>query len=78
MAKCILRKLKYKLKSDYLEKIYLVFTRPILEYASEVWDNCGQTNCNRQKKIQIEAPRIVTVLFMLVLIQSTRKRDGKH
>jgi hypothetical protein len=56
----ILRKLKYRLKRDYLEKIYLVFIRPILEYASEVWDNCGQTNCNRLEKIQIEAARIVT------------------
>jgi competence CoiA-like predicted nuclease len=28
-----LRKLKYRLKRDYLEKIYLVFIRPILEYA---------------------------------------------
>jgi hypothetical protein len=33
----ILRKLKYRLKRNYLEKIYLVFIRPILEYASEVW-----------------------------------------
>jgi hypothetical protein len=54
----ILIKLKYRLKRNYLEKIYLVFIRPILEYASEVWDNCGQTNCNRLEKIQIEAARI--------------------
>jgi hypothetical protein len=33
-----------------------------LEYASEVWDNCGQTNCNRLEKMQIEAVRIVTGL----------------
>jgi hypothetical protein len=46
----ILRKLKYRLKRGYLEKIYLVFIRPILEYASKVWDNCGQTNCNRLEK----------------------------
>jgi hypothetical protein len=44
------------------EKIYLVFIRPILEYASEVWDNCGQANCNHLEKIQIEAARIVTGL----------------
>jgi hypothetical protein len=52
------RKLKYRLKRDYLEKIYLVFIRPILEYASEVWDNCGQANCNCLEKIQIEAAHI--------------------
>ena len=57
-----LRKLKYRLKRDYLEKIYLVFIRPILEYASEVQDICGQTNCNRLEKIQIEAARIATGL----------------
>ena len=51
----ILRKLKYRLKRDYLEKIYLVFIRPILEYASEVWDNCGQTNCNRLEKNTIRS-----------------------
>jgi hypothetical protein len=28
---------------DYLENNYLVSIRPILEYASEVWDNCRQT-----------------------------------
>jgi hypothetical protein len=49
----ILRKLKYRLKRDYLEKIYLVFIRPILEYASEVWDECGQTNCNRLEIILV-------------------------
>ena len=58
----IFRKLKYRLKRDYLENNYLVFIRPILEYASEVWDNCRQTNCNRLEKIQIEVARIVTGL----------------
>ena len=69
----ILRKLKYRLKRDYLEKIYLVFIRPILEYASEVWDNCGQTNCNRLEKIQIEAARIVTGLSIYASFDSIYK-----
>jgi hypothetical protein len=43
----VLRKLKFKLKRNYLQKIYLTFIRPILEYASEVWFNCGQFNSNR-------------------------------
>jgi hypothetical protein len=62
----LLRKLKYWLKRDYLEKIYIVFIRPILEYASEVWDNCRQTNCNRLETIQIEAARIVTGLSIFI------------
>jgi hypothetical protein len=69
-------KLKYRLKRDYLEKIYLVFIRPILEYASEIWDNCGQTNCNRLEKIQIEAARIVTGLSIYASIDSIYKKTG--
>ncbi|XP_063435711.1 unconventional myosin-IXa-like [Mytilus trossulus] len=37
----MLRKLKYKLSRKNLEKLYLVFIRPLFEYASEVWDNIG-------------------------------------
>jgi hypothetical protein len=72
----ILTKLKYRFKRDYLKKIYLVFIRPILEYASEIWDNCGQTNCNRLEKIQIEAARIVTGLSIYASIDSIYKKTG--
>jgi hypothetical protein len=71
----ILRKLKYRLKRDYL-KIYLVFILPILEYASEVWDNCGQTNGNRLEKIQIEAARILTGLSIYASFDSIYKETG--
>jgi fructose-1,6-bisphosphatase len=47
----IFRKLKYMLKRDYLENNYLVFIRPILEYASEVWDNCRQTKFNMAARV---------------------------
>ena len=40
---CVLRKLKFILKQEILEKIYLTFIRPLLEYSCEVWDNCSQT-----------------------------------
>jgi hypothetical protein len=33
-----------------------------LEYASEVWDNCGQIHSDRLEKVQLEAARIVTGL----------------
>ena len=56
------RKLKCGLNRNYLEKIYLTFIRPVLEYASEVWDNCGQINSDRLEKGQLEAARIVTGL----------------
>ena len=35
----ILRKFKFILDRKTLEKIYLTFIRPILEYADVVWDN---------------------------------------
>jgi hypothetical protein len=37
----ILQKLKFSLKRSNLEKMYLVYIRPLFEYACEVWDNCG-------------------------------------
>ena len=58
----ILRKLKYKLNRKNLEKLYLVYIRPLLEYACEVWDNCGSLNQNKLEKLQSEAARIVTGL----------------
>ena len=36
----IMRKLKYNLDRKSLETIYIVFIRPILEYADVLWDNC--------------------------------------
>ena len=42
--------------------MYLTFIRPVLEYASEVWDNCGQINSDKLEKVQLEAARIVTGL----------------
>ena len=72
----VLRKLKFRLKREYLEKIYFTFIRPILEYASEVWDNCGQINSDRLEKIQIEAARIVTGLPIYASVQSIYRETG--
>ena len=38
----LLRKLKYALNRHYLSRIYLIFIRPMLEYACELWDGCSQ------------------------------------
>ena len=35
----VLRKLKFRLKREYLENIYFTFIRPILEYSSECDEN---------------------------------------
>ena len=47
-----------------------------MEYASDVWDNCEQTNCNRLEKIQIEAARIVTGLSIYASYDSIYKEMG--
>jgi hypothetical protein len=61
---------------NYLEKIYLTFIRPILEYASEVWFNCGQFNSNRLEKVQTEAARIVCGFPSYASIASIYKETG--
>ena len=43
-----------------LEKIYLSFIRPILEYADVVWDTQNQTLVNKLENVQLDAARIVT------------------
>jgi hypothetical protein len=65
-----LRKLKFKLNRQYLENIYITFIRPILEYGSEVWDNCGAVNSDRLEKVQTEAARIVTGLTSYASLDS--------
>ena len=58
----ILRKLKYRLSRQNLEKLYLVYIRPIFEYACEIWDNCGMCYSTKLEKLQLDAARNVTGL----------------
>lgn len=58
----VLRKLKFRLSRKNLEKLYIVYIRPIFEYACEVWDNCGEVNSYKLEHLQLEAARIVTGL----------------
>ena len=71
-----MRKLKFRLKREYLENIYFTFIRPILEYSSEVWDNCGQVNSDRLEKLQLEAARIVTGLTCYTSLDSIYRETG--
>ena len=54
--------MKFILKREILEKIYLTFIRPLLEHSCEVWDNYSQTDNDRLEKLQLESARIVTGL----------------
>ena len=47
-----------------------------MEYASEVWDNCGQINSDRLEKVQLEAARIVTGLPSFASINSIYIETG--
>ena len=57
-----LRKLKYTLSRKNLEKIYIVYIRPLFEYACELWDNCGNQNAEKLEKLQLSAARVITGL----------------
>ena len=54
-----LGKLKYKLSTNTLNKLYSTYIRPLLEYGSEVWDGCSINDNNRLEQIQLNAARIV-------------------
>jgi hypothetical protein len=48
----------------------------ILEYGSEVWDNCGAVNSDRLEKVQTEAARIVTGLTSYASLDSIYCETG--
>ena len=53
-----MRKLKFTVRRKTLNQIL----KPILEYASVVWDNCTPNEKDKLEKNQIEAGRIVAGL----------------
>ena len=71
-----MRKLKYDLDRKSLETIYIVFIRPLLEYADVLWDNCTQAEKQELEKIQLEAARIATGATKLVSIQKLSDEIG--
>lgn len=83
----MLRGLKFKLKRHTLEKIYISFIRPLLEYSDTVWDNCSQEQANKLEAIHNEAARIITGATKLCSIdrlhadlcwESLQSRRRKH
>ena len=55
-----LRKLKFQLPKNTLNKLYCTYISPLYEYASEVWDGCNLSGTNRLEEVQLNAARIVT------------------
>jgi len=56
----ILRYLKFELNRLSLERPYLIFVRPLLEYADVVWANFSNGTNNDMNDVPYEAARIVT------------------
>ena len=56
----ILRAFKFRFDRKSLERMYISFIRPTLEYSGVVWDNCSNQDKKLIESIQIEAIRIVT------------------
>ena len=56
----LLRILKFKLKRHALEKMYISYIRPLLEYSDTVWDNASTEIKKQLDAIHTEAARIIT------------------
>ncbi|XP_053380289.1 uncharacterized protein LOC128548821 [Mercenaria mercenaria] len=71
-----MRALKFKLKRNTLNQIYISYMRPVLEYASIVWDGCADYEKHSLEKLQYEAARIVTGLTRSVSIDRLLNEIG--
>ena len=72
----LMKKLKFKISRKSLSLMYTTFVRPILEYASEVWGGCNQTDAESIEKVQLSAARIVTGLTLLASRESLYFETG--
>ena len=55
-----MRKSRTFLDRYSLEKDYISFIRPLMEYADVIWDNQKQNLINKLENIKLNAVRIVT------------------
>ena len=58
----VLRKLKFILNRNNLNKIYVTYILPLLEYACELWDGRCSSDADKLEQLQFEAARIITGL----------------
>ena len=56
----LLRQYKYLLDRASLQKMYISFIRPSLDYGDIIWDNSSAANKRALENIQVEALRITT------------------
>ena len=56
----LLRTLKFKINRHALQKMYISFIRPLLEYSDAVWDNATAESKKQLEAVHNEAARIIT------------------
>ena len=56
----LLRALKFRVSRKSLEKMYIAFVCPLIEYSDIVWDNCSMETKMQLDAIHTEAARIIT------------------
>ena len=83
----LMRTLKFRVSRRSLEKMYISYVRPLIEYSDSVWDNCSTESKNQLESIHIEAARVITGATKLCSIEkrfadlgweSLQKRGNKH
>lgn len=65
----LLRSLKFKVNRKALEKMYMAYVRPLLEYSDSVWDNCSSESKKQLESVHNEAARIITGATKLCSIE---------
>ena len=71
-----LRKIKYQFSKQTLNTLFYTYNRPLLEYASEVWDGSTQADANRLEQVQLNAAQIVTGLPVFASLDSLYYETG--
>ena len=71
-----LRKLKFQLPKRTLNKLYCIYSRPLLIYASGVWDGCNLSDTNRLEQVQLNVARIVTGFPVFSSLRSVYLETG--
>ena len=68
--------MKFKLKRCTLNRIYISYLRPVLEYASIIWDHCTAYEKALLEKLKYDAARAVTGLTKYVSIDNLINEFG--
>ena len=83
----LMRALKFRVRRNFLERMYSSFIRPLLEYCDSVWDNSSSEMKKKLDAIHIEATRTITGATKLCCIdkiladvgwESLQSRKDKH